>query len=133
MITARAIWADAPVNPAEASLRRLDRFAFLLDEAVGIPGTRWRVGLDGLVGLVPGIGDGITALVALYPVLEACRHGAPTSVLARMLGNIGIDAVVGAVPVLGDFFDMRFKANRRNVELLRRHLTGAAGPSRTRP
>ena len=107
---------------AAATLRRLDRFAHLLDEAFRIPGTRWRIGLDGLAGFVPGIGDGVTALVALYPVLEAYRHGAPPALLARMLANLGIDTAVGAVPILGDIFDVAFKANRRNVELLRRHL-----------
>ena len=108
----------------EATLRRLDRFAHLLDEAFAIPGTRWRVGLDGLVGFVPAIGDGVTALCALYPILEAYRLGAPAGVIGRMLANLGIDTTVGAVPILGDLFDLRFKANRRNVELLRRHLSG---------
>lgn len=106
----------------DASLQRLERFAFLLDEAFRVPGTRWRVGLDGLVGLVPGIGDAATALIALYPIIEAWRHGAPTSLIARMLGNLGVDTAVGAVPLVGDLFDMRFKANRRNVDLLRKHL-----------
>ena len=107
----------------EATLRRLDRFAHLLDEAFRIPGTRWRIGLDGLAGFVPGIGDGVTALVALYPIIEAYRHGAPAGLIGRMLANLGIDTAVGAVPVLGDIFDVTFKANRRNVELLRRHLS----------
>jgi Domain of unknown function (DUF4112) len=109
----------------EAALRRLDRFAFLLDEAFRVPGTSWRVGMDGVVGLVPGVGDAVTALVALYPVVEAWRHGAPPALVARMLGNIGLDTAVGAVPLLGDIFDMRFKSNRRNVELLKRHLTAS--------
>lgn len=105
-----------------ATLRRLDRFAHLLDEAFRVPGTRWRVVLDGLVGLVPGIGDAITALAALYPLIEAWRLGAPTHLLLRMAGNLGVDSLVGSVPILGDLFDLRFKSNRRNVELLRRHL-----------
>ena len=78
--------------------------------------------MDGLVGLVPGIGDGVTALVALYPLIEAWRLGVPKAVLLRMLGNIGADSVLGAVPIAGDLFDFAFKANRRNVALLRRHL-----------
>jgi hypothetical protein len=117
---------------AEATLRRLDRFAFLLDEAFRIPGTSWRVGMDGVAGLVPGIGDGITALIALYPIVEAWRHGAPPALIARMLGNLGVDTAVGAVPLLGDIFDMRFKCNRRNVELLKGHLT-ASGAAASRP
>jgi hypothetical protein len=108
---------------AAASLRRLDRFAFLLDEAFRVPGTRWRIGLDGLVGFVPGLGDAATALVALYPIVEAWRHGAPPALIGRMLANLGIDTAVGSVPLLGDLFDVAFKANRRNVELLRRHLS----------
>lgn len=108
----------------EATLRRLDRFAHLSDEVFRVPGTRWRVGLDGVVGLVPGVGDAATALLALYPLIEAWRLGAPPKLLARMLANLGLDAAVGSVPVLGDLFDLRFKSNRRNVELLRRHLDG---------
>ncbi|MFL5333251.1 MAG: DUF4112 domain-containing protein [Geminicoccaceae bacterium] len=106
----------------EASLRRLDRFAYLLDNAYRIPLTRRRIGLDGIVGLVPGIGDGITALIALYPLLEAWRLGASSTVLLRMLANIGADALLGVVPIAGDLLDFVFKANRRNVALLRRHL-----------
>lgn len=110
----------------EAVLRRLDRFAFLLDAALRIPGTRWRIGLDGLLGFIPGLGDAATGLIALYPIIEAWRLGAPPAVLARMLGNLGLDLAVGTVPLLGDVFDVAFKANRRNVHLLRRHLESAA-------
>ncbi len=124
MTAARANWGDVPADSVEATLRRLDRFAFILDEAVRIPGTGWRVGLDGLVGLVPVVGDAVSAVVAIYPLAEGWRHGVPKRVLARMLGNLGLDATVGAIPLLGDFFDMRFKSNRRNVELLRRHFRG---------
>lgn len=122
MIAARATWGDVPADPVEASLRRLDRFALILDEAFRIPGTRWRIGLDGMIGLVPGIGDALTAAIALYPLAEGWRHGVPKRLLARMLGNVGFDAAVGAIPILGDIFDLRFKSNRRNVELLRRHF-----------
>jgi hypothetical protein len=120
--TACSLGGAARADAQEAALRRLDQFAFVLDEAFRIPGTRWRIGLDGIAGLVPGLGDAGTALIALYPLLEAWRHGAPSSLILRMLGNIGLDTAIGAVPILGDLFDMRFKANRRNVELLRRHF-----------
>lgn len=106
----------------EQTLRRLDRFAHLSDNAYRIPFIGRRIGLDGIVGLVPGIGDAVTALAALYPLIEAWRLGAPTTLLLRMLGNIGCDSVLGAVPIAGDLFDFAFKANRRNVALLRRHL-----------
>lgn len=108
---------------AEATLRRLDRFAHLLDDAFRIPLLGRRIGLDGIVGLVPGIGDAATALVALYPLIEARRLGAPSGLLLRMLANIGADALLGVVPLAGDLLDFAFKANRRNVALLRRHLS----------
>jgi hypothetical protein len=114
--------AGAERAAIDAALRRLDRFAHLFDRAVRIPGTRWRVGLDGLLGFFPGLGDGLTTLIALYPLIEAWRLGAPPALLARMLANIGIDGVVGSVPVAGDLFDIAFKANVRNVALLRDHL-----------
>lgn len=107
---------------AAATLLRLERFARLMDAALRIPGTNRRIGLDGLFGFIPGLGDGFTAILALYPILEAARLGAPTSLLLRMVGNVGVDALVGAVPLAGDVFDVLFKANLRNVELLRQHL-----------
>jgi hypothetical protein len=103
-------------------LRELETLARLLDEQFRIPGTSIRFGLDALVGLVPGLGDIATALVSLYVVARARDLGAPAGVLALMVGNILIDMTVGAVPVLGDVFDIAFKANRRNLELLRRAL-----------
>ncbi len=112
----------ADVGLDAATLRRLERLAHWMDGAFRLPGTRWRFGLDGLLGLVPGAGDSLTALVGAYVVLEAYRAGAPASLIARMLGNIGLDWAVGSVPLLGDLFDFAFKAHRRNVDLLRRHL-----------
>ena len=108
--------------PAARALRRLERLAYWLDGAFRLPGTRWRFGLDGILGLVPGAGDSLTAVAGAYIILEAWRLGVPSNVIARMLGNIGIDWAVGSVPVLGDVFDFAFKSHRRNVDLLRRHL-----------
>ena len=103
-------------------IERLDRLATLLDTAFVIPGTNIRFGADALIGLAPGIGDSVTTALAAYIVYEAHRLGAPRRVLIRMIGNVAIDGIVGAVPVLGDLFDVAFRANRRNVRILREHF-----------
>ena len=108
-------------------LVRLQRLARLYDAGIRIPGTRFEVGLDPLVGLVPGIGDAVGAGVATFIVFEAARFGVPWSVLLRMLLNVGIDALVGAFPVAGDLFDAAWKANLKNVDLLERHLADPRG------
>lgn len=89
-----------------------------MDEAVGIPGTRFRLGLDSLLGLFPVIGDFATALISGYIIREAVRLGAPPQLIARMLVNVGIDFVTGSVPLVGDIFDAVWKANKMNVALL---------------
>jgi hypothetical protein len=106
----------------EAALRRVARLAYWLDDRFRIPGTNRRVGLDGLIGLVPGVGDAATTLIATYILLEAARLGVPKTVLARMLANVGVDFVVGLVPLAGDLADFVWKANRRNALLLCDHL-----------
>ena len=103
-------------------LERVRRIATLLDNAIPIPGTRYRVGLDPLLGLLPGIGDAVGAVMAGYILIEAARLGVPRSVLLRMLLNIGVDSAVGAVPGLGDLFDFVWKADAKNLSLLQRHL-----------
>jgi hypothetical protein len=105
-----------------ARLARIDALATLLDSALAIPGTNVRFGVDAIVGLIPGVGDLITALVSLYIVHEARQLGAPTHLLLRMVGNIALDGVVGAAPLVGDVFDVMWRANRRNVALLHDHL-----------
>jgi hypothetical protein len=111
---------DAQVR---AALRRVERLAYWLDDRYRLPGTRFRIGLDGLVGLIPGVGDAVTSTLTAYIIYEAWRLGVPPSMLARMLANLGIDTVVGIVPVVGDLLDIGFKANRRNLRLLHRHLS----------
>lgn len=114
---------DRQESPSRAAaLRRVDRLAYWLDERFRLPGTGIRVGLDGLIGLVPGVGDAATAAVGAYILAEAWGLGAPRGVLAHMVFNLVVDAAVGSVPVFGDVFDVGWKANRRNVDLLRRHL-----------
>ena len=103
-------------------IARLDRLTTLLDTAFVIPGTRFRFGVDGLIGLVPGLGDAVTTGLSLWIVYEAHQIGAPKHVIARMLGNVAIDGVVGAVPLAGDVFDVLWRANRRNMRILREHL-----------
>lgn len=105
----------------------LERLAWWLDSAFVIPGTRFRVGLDALIGLVPGIGDLIGMALSAYIVAAAARRGLPGSVLLRMAINVGVEAVIGIVPVAGDLFDAAWKANQRNVALLRQY---AAVPRR---
>ncbi|WP_439026327.1 DUF4112 domain-containing protein [Haloarchaeobius sp. DT45] len=104
------------------AVRRTEMVATLLDDAFRVPGTNIRIGLDPLVGLLPGAGDAASAAISLYIVAEAYRAGVPKRTLLRMLGNVGVDAGVGAIPLVGDAFDAMWKGNRRNVELLRREL-----------
>lgn len=103
-------------------LERVERLAYLLDEAIRVPGTRFRMGLDPLLGLLPGLGDALGALAAGWILIEAVRFGVSAAVLLRMLYNIVIDTAVGAVPGAGDVFDFAWKSGTKNVRLLRRHL-----------
>jgi hypothetical protein len=114
-----------PQSRAER-IARLDALANLLDTAFILPGTNIRFGFDAMIGLVPGIGDAITTVMSLYIVREARALGAPRHLIARMLTNVAIDGVVGAVPFLGDAFDVVWRANRRNMTLLRNHLAREA-------
>jgi hypothetical protein len=97
---------------------RLKQLAWLLDSSIPIPGTRFTVGLDALIGLFPFIGDLVGVLLSSYILGEAARLGAPKSVLLRMSGNVALEGVVGIVPFAGDIFDAAYKANQRNVRLL---------------
>jgi predicted aconitase with swiveling domain len=97
---------------------RLRRLAWLLDSSIRIPGTRWTVGIDALIGLVPVLGDAAGVILSSYILYEAARMGAAKGVLARMALNIAIEGLVGSIPLLGDLFDAGFKANQRNIRLL---------------
>lgn len=111
----------------EQRLARLDALAKLLDVAFIVPGTNIRYGIDGLIGLIPVVGDIITTAISLWLVREARALGAPWHVTARMLGNVALDGVVGLVPLAGDAFDVMFRANVRNVRMLRRWLDKQPG------
>jgi hypothetical protein len=110
--------SEAP-DRDEAMARNLERLAWLMDRAIGIPGTRIRVGLDALLGLLPVGGDVLTGVVQAALVLVALHHyRVPKSVALRMMGNVVLDIAVGSIPLLGDLFDVAFKANTRNIKLL---------------
>jgi Domain of unknown function (DUF4112) len=106
----------------EQRLARLEAVAKLLDIAFILPGTKVRYGIDGIIGLIPVVGDIIATALSLWVVREARALGAPWHITMRMLGNVAIQGVVGTVPVAGDAFDVLFRANMRNARILRRWL-----------
>ena len=105
----------------QASLRNLDALARLMDSQFKIPGTNIRFGFDALIGLVPGVGDFSTFLVSGAMLMMLAKNGASGYILSRMVLNITLDALVGSIPVLGDIFDVAFKANQRNMRLMHEH------------
>ncbi len=119
---------DAGLSPIPAparsdiSLERLQALGRLLDDAFEIPGTRFRIGWDAILGLIPGVGDVITAALSIYIIAAAARLGVGRVTLARMIANVGVDMVVGAVPLAGDVFDAAWKANRKNLRLLEKAM-----------
>jgi hypothetical protein len=122
--------ATSREGPTEGvTARELRRLAWLLDESIPLPGG-YRIGLDGIVGLIPGVGDAAGLAASSYILLRARRYGVPRVVMARMLGNVLLDFVVGAIPVLGDLFDFGFKANRRNIGLMQQYLVDERGMRR---
>ena len=108
----------------DSATRRVRVLAKLLDNSIAIPGTGWKIGFDPIVGLIPGIGDLIGAVLSGYIILEAARAEVPMYTLVRMLVNVGIDTLVGSIPAVGDLFDAAWKSNTKNVALLERHLSG---------
>jgi Domain of unknown function (DUF4112) len=118
-------------DPA-SRIRRVRVLAKLLDNSISIPGTGWKIGFDPIIGLIPGIGDVIGAVLSGYIILEGVRAEVPAFTLARMLVNVGIDTLLGAVPAVGDVFDAVWKSNMMNVALLERHVaaTESAPPKR---
>src|SRR6476620_5568238 len=115
-------WSSSEQGALLKSTQDLERLAHWLDTIFEIPGIRLKFGIDALLGLLPGVGDTASALASVYILQAASKYGVPRITLARMTLNIGIDLVAGAIPIVGDLFDVYWKANRKNVELLRRHL-----------
>jgi hypothetical protein len=115
-------WSSSDQDAQHASTQELARLAHWLDSVFEIPGIRLRFGIDALLGLLPGVGDTASALASVYILNAATRFGVSRITIARMTLNIIVDLLVGSIPIVGDIFDAYWKANRKNVELLRRHL-----------
>jgi hypothetical protein len=96
--------------------------ALIMDEFIRVPGTKFRVGLDPLIGLVPGLGDTSSALVSAFALVQAARRGVPKILLSRMSFNILINEIVGTIPIIGDAFSFWFKSNKRNYEIIKDHI-----------
>ncbi|HKH61671.1 MAG TPA: DUF4112 domain-containing protein [Flavitalea sp.] len=107
--------------PQQRDFKQLERIAKLMDAQFTVPGTNFKFGLDGIIGLIPGAGDISTFAVSAYLLTIMARNGASGYVMARMVLNVVIDAVVGMIPILGDLFDIAFKANMRNLKLMKEH------------
>ena len=106
----------------QAIRQRVEILEALMENAFAVPGLKRRIGLDAIIGLIPVVGDVLTAAMGAYVVWEARNLGMSRWHLARMAGNVGIDTVLGAVPLLGDLFDIAFRSNTRNLRILRKHL-----------
>jgi hypothetical protein len=125
---ARATWPKRRfyASADDDRLTHVERIAKLLDDEYQLPGTRFRFGLDPILGLIPGVGNMGTSLVSCLLVWTMLKHGASGNVAARMALNIALDSIIGAIPIIGNLFDFAYKSNRKNVELLRRHYSEGA-------
>jgi hypothetical protein len=110
-------------DPA-ARLARLRKLAWLIDNSFGLPGTRFRFGLNSVIGLLPVGGDAVLGALSLYIIYEAAQLGVPRHKLLRMLANVGVEVFGGSIPIIGDLFDMALKANLRNLRIIEDHLWG---------
>ncbi len=126
MTQAASTTVGRPVEIEES----LERLSWLLDDLFRIPGLGWRVGLDALVGLIPGVGDTATTVASLYVLASAVRYRVPKITLLRMGLNLGIDYALGSLPLVGDLFDAWWKSNQKNVDLLRQRATVSASEAR---
>ena len=107
-----------PESVDRAAIRRMRTVALLLDDSIPVPGTNQRIGIDPIVGVLPGAGDAITAGLSLYIVYESARLGVSYGTLTKMLANVSLDVAGGSIPLVGDVFDATWKANKRNVQLV---------------
>ncbi len=121
MFTRFEQWFNEPADVGR-TLAQLEKLSVWLDSSITLPGTNYKIGWDTIVGLIPGIGDAISAALSTWIVIQAKRLGASNWVLARMIGNVAMDSLVGSVPLAGDVFDAMYKANNMNIALLKKHL-----------
>ena len=115
---------EVPDSVDEAAVRRMRFVANLLDDSIRVPGTEFRIGIDPILGILPGAGDAVSAALSVYIVLESARLGVPFLTLLRMMANVTLDFAIGSVPVVGTLFDTVWKANQKNVELAVDSLDG---------
>jgi hypothetical protein len=118
---------EPEVLPPQA--RWVEKAAWLMDRAIPLGG-KWSVGLDGILGLVPGVGDIVGIIVGGFIIAQAIRARIPRAAIGRMVANVAMDGLIGAVPFLGDLFDIAFKANTRNVQIFREAMAGRRAPAR---
>lgn len=117
-----------PERKLPKDLQALRRFAFYMDEAFNVPGTKFKVGIDALLGLIPGVGDVIGGVLSSWIIVGALRHRVPARIIFRMVLNIGIDLLFGAIPVAGDVFDFLYEENVKNIRLLEQHRDRSRPP-----
>lgn len=119
---------QGPYSGAKAlrKLALLRRIAWAMDGAFRLPGSKFRFGLNSILGLPPVLGDALLGTISLYIVYEGYRLGVPKAAIARMLANVAVETAVGTIPIAGDLFDVAFKANLRNLEIIDRYVTGRA-------
>lgn len=121
-MTKTTLATRSSMSPSEIDIERLDRLAHRMDSLVRIPGTQITIGLDAVLGLIPGVGDVLALLPSIYIFRQGHRAGVTPYTKGRMITNIAIDAAIGSIPLVGDLFDIGFKSKIRNVALIREHL-----------
>jgi len=119
---------DSPTESSQSDLSPASRkIAWVLDESIRVPGTKFRIGLDPILGLVPGGGEIIPSIIACYLLADARRHGLPFKLLLKMSGNVFLNALAGAIPLAGDAFSAWFKSNSRNYAMMQQFLESCQG------
>ncbi|HEY9816534.1 MAG TPA: DUF4112 domain-containing protein [Candidatus Obscuribacterales bacterium] len=127
--------SSLPPSPPKAlpsppqALQRIRWVSYLLDDSIPLLNTGYRIGIDPILGLLPGVGDSLSLIISIYLVIESVRFGLPKRVLARMVANLVLDTVAGSVPIAGNIFDVAWKANRQNLQLLEAHLADPKAPT----